>query len=619
MDERVLVEQLSAIAPNKVPWLPDEAAHLVVQRLKAEADRYWTINAHRSLELAETIVAIGERRNDRSQIALGGMARGDALQFLGRAAEAWDALEAAGTLFEQIGDAYGWARTRIGRLQLCADLNCVEETLADAARARTIFLQAGDDEKLLRLELNTGNTYYFLGKYRRALTHYDTALAIAVALGEPGQAYLGSINVNSGIALQYLGNFRAARERYEQSRALFARRGETSAVADTDLNLAYLEQAEGHYPQALRLLHQIAEVYAREALERDAALVERDMAECYLVLNRYTEAQELARKVRDVFSRLGAQYEEARTLIQLASVYAAAGKLDAAAAALDAAEPIFAALGATTWSATIRHWRGRIALEQGDTASARHEAAAAIEVFRGAGQDVNQATAAVLHGQACLADGDAVAAADAAVFALAVARRANIPPLRYTAHLLLGRIAERTGDERRAVRRYQAAAATVDRVERRLTLTLRPGFLQDKGEALRALIAVYLRTGQTSQAFEALEHAKSQVLLRYLSNREHLRWSQTDANSRILRGELDRLRAEHHWFYAQAYEPSVAGDRRASVRTRPPGDSVTRTTHARDQRTTISGGTGANSIARARLLAPCHPATARRRCADRVL
>jgi hypothetical protein len=52
------------------------------------------------------------------------------------------------------------------------------------------------------------------------------------------------------------------------------------------------------------------------------------------------------------------------------------------------------------------------------------------------------------------------------------------------------------------MRRYRAAVATVERVQRRLTITLRPGFLVDKEEALRALLALYLAAGQKERAFD---------------------------------------------------------------------------------------------------------------------
>jgi CHAT domain-containing protein len=113
----------------------------------------------------------------------------------------------------------------------------------------------------------------------------------------------------------------------------------------------------------------------------------------------------------------------------------------------------------------------------------------------------------------------------------------------------LGQIAEAQSNQGRAARRYQAAMATINRVQRGLTITLRPDFLEDKGEASRHLISLYLQTGQTVKAFETLENAKAQNWLAYLNNRERLHWSQDDATSRALIEELEGLRAEHQWFY----------------------------------------------------------------------
>src|SRR5690242_4802706 len=107
--------------------LPNADTAALVDHAKAEADRHWWINANRSLELAELIVRIGHARADQWQTALGTMARGDALKFLGQIEAAWDSLEEAGRLFQEVGDEVGWARTRIGRLICCVELNHVAE------------------------------------------------------------------------------------------------------------------------------------------------------------------------------------------------------------------------------------------------------------------------------------------------------------------------------------------------------------------------------------------------------------------------------------------------------------------------------------------------------------
>jgi hypothetical protein len=164
-----------------------------------------------------------------------------------------------------------------------------------------------------------------------------------------------------------------------------------------------------------------------------------------------------------------------------------------------------------------------------------------------------------------MAGGDLRQAWEAGRLVLAIARACNLPPLRYSAHLLLGRIAEARGSLARAAQRYRAAAATVDRVQRSLTITLRPGFLENKGEALRSLIGLQLRSGHVAQAFASLEQAKSQVLLSYLANRQQFRWAAADAQSQALIDELNRLREEHQWFYTLAHEPAGGEEGKTTI------------------------------------------------------
>ena len=62
----------------------DAAARaLLADRLKAEADRFWAIDPHVSLRLARAIVLLGHIAGDLKTIALGTMARADALRLLG--------------------------------------------------------------------------------------------------------------------------------------------------------------------------------------------------------------------------------------------------------------------------------------------------------------------------------------------------------------------------------------------------------------------------------------------------------------------------------------------------------------------------------------------------------
>src|SRR5919202_3096023 len=559
--EQLLEECDEAVA--RAEPLPDALAVEVVERLKQEADRYWFINPNRSLELADRILQIGERRGDLLQQALGTMARGDALKLLGRTEEAWETLDHAGKLFKQAGDEVGWARTRIGRLFICVDLKRVDVALADAERARNIFTQHNVPDKRLVLDLNTATVYNYLGDQRQALALLWSAPTAAKALGEAGLGWLGPLYSHIGFAYEALGDFHQALAFHEHARTLYTERNETRLIALAETNIAIIAMKQGHYRRALNLLHSAHDLYVAQNLDRDAVEVNRIIVECYLLPNRFTEARDLAQQVITAFGAFGETYQEALSCLELATAEAQLAEFPEAHAALDAAEQIFASLRAAEWMATTRLRRGRIALQQGDPATAHQEAVAAAACFDLGGQQGKYATAILLDGQAALARGDFMAATRAARTTLQLARHCNVPALRYTAHLVLGHVAEARGKLLHAARRYHAAAATVERIQRDLTITLRPGFLEDKGEALRALIGLHLRAGRAERALETLERAKSQVLLSYLANREQLRWAVDDARGRSLVEELDRLRGEHQWFYRLAHEQSTSPDERS--------------------------------------------------------
>lgn len=563
-------EQLERWLTDEIPSellstpLADDVAKKVVNLLKKEADRYWFIDSECSLEFADRIIAIGKARNDLSQEALGWMARGDALRFSGRMEESWDTLVRAGEMFEFAGDKVGWARTRIGRLYLAMKLNRVEETLLEGKEAQKILKRHGKYELLVRLNRARAVVYDSLGYAHRALRLFQSSLAMATRLGKSGEQHLGLLNLDIGATIENLGDFSQALIYYERAQAIFKTRGETRNIALIELNIAYIAQAQGHYRHALHLLHSILE-RGVDQFPMEYLAVKRLMTECYLQLNRYPDARSLAKEVIFAYQSYNAAYETARSLLNLATAEGELGNFSAADTALDKAENIFSTLGATAWQATTHLKRGRIALKQGDVKNAYQEAVAAATMYDSVGQLVNYANALLLEGQTLFARKEFEQAAKAGNITLRISQQFNVPSLRYTGYLLLGNIAEAQQQTTRAIRRYQAAASAIERVQRGLTITLRPGFLEDKGEASRSLIALYLRSGQVKNAFETLEHFKAQVLLGYLLNREHLRWAQDNAQSRALIDELNQLRAEHQWFYRLAHDPPRSEEHPSSI------------------------------------------------------
>ena len=555
-NDRAAYQRLHKLLPAELDGL--------VEQLKQRADQHWTIDPNISLDYASAIIRIGQETDKPAVVALGTMAKGDALKFLQQIDAAWEALDEAGRLFELAGDEVGWARTRIGRLFISVNVNRVDEALADAARAQRIFERYGNHDKLLRLMLNTGTVYNWLGDYQRALEIFHNSFDIIDRMGDAGDQYRSLVCTNIGYAHVYRGEFRDALLYFRQSLETCERRQETRGSALATINIADIERAQGHYRQALHLLHDALHL-TEVKHPREHAAAKREMIECYLQLNQYDEARRLARDVITAYQQLHAAFDEGITYQYLALAEGEARQFTAARAAVDRAEAVFRSLDAKSWVAVTQLVRGRLALLQGDTSEARHEAQAAGAFFHANVQHTNFSRAVLLEGQAQFAAGEAEAAAVSGTSALAIAKQYHVPAVRYSAHLLLAQIHESRGKTLRALRHYQSAAITVEHLQRQLTLTLRPGFLEDKSEAYRSLIRLYLNQGQTEAAFETLERAKSQVFFGYILNRENLYWRDEDAYSKTLREQLEALRAEHHWFYRLANPLPAVSEQQPAV------------------------------------------------------
>ncbi|NOK59898.1 MAG: hypothetical protein GFH27_549291n90 [Chloroflexi bacterium AL-W] len=569
MDIATLMDKLlrgEAATEALIASLNESEASTVVDRLKSEADRHWYIDANRSLALAELIIQIGRVRNNDWQIALGLMARGDALKFIGQFDDAWQAFDEAGQIFETIGDEVGWARTRIGRLFSSVELNRVEEALTDADIAREIFVQHGENERLAILLHNTAIVHMLIGDYHHALSLCHSALQIIEGINDEKYRFFGQLYNDIGYVHTMLGDFRQALVSFENARTSSSAQSELRGIALAEINIAHIFMTQGHHRRALHLLLHARDLYISEKFLLDSTRVNHDIVANYLFLNRYLEARDLAKHVIDSYGTYNAIHEEAQTLLLLASAEAELSNYEEAEILLDQAKSIFDNLNAIPWIATTQLRRARIALKQNNVPTARQIATDVVEKFNNSGQQVLLAEAMLLHGQANFVEQNLFVAEQSGRKALLIARRNNLPALRYSAHLLLGHIAEVEGNDRQAIRRYSAAIATVERLQHELTITLRAGFLEDKGGALRSLLALYLRKGQVGQAFDILERTKSQALLNYIANQDQLRWSSDDPASQLLIEELNRLREEHQWFYQLAHNrPGYKDEQKSAI------------------------------------------------------
>ncbi len=551
MDTEKILEQLLLEPPDMqvlaLP-LPDDIAEIVVTRLKQEVDRNWHDDANHAVKLSECIIHVGEQRRDLNQMALGVMARGDSLKFLGRLHDAWADLQYAGQLYLQGKNEVGWARTCIGRLYMSVDLNCVEETLEEAQRAREIFERHGEVERILRLNLNSAVVYMRIGQQQKALALYEASLLTAQSLGAAGKEYEGMLYINIGYSHIELGNMQEAYDYFQHAQQIFESASQSRGMILAELNIAYIQQSRGQYRQALQHLHRVEDM-ADVAFPWEYATARRMIVQCDLFLSRSEEAAELAQQVVVEYEKQGCEFEKAHTLRYLARALAELSQFEASQEALNAAEAIYAQAGAATWLANIHIQRGRISLQVKDDDTAVRLAESAYSAFEASGERMYLAEAALLRGQALFHQ---QAWLDAHLFArqvLDIARSLKQPGLQYSAHLLLGRINEAQGGMQRAMRHYQAAHSTIERMQQGLTITLRTAFLENKLDAIHSQFRLYISKGDIQCAFETLERMKTQVLFSYLTSQDNLHWATNDDSTSKLIEELEQLRQEHQWYY----------------------------------------------------------------------
>jgi tetratricopeptide (TPR) repeat protein len=566
MDTEQILEQLLANPPDETSLaqpLPDDVSEAVVAHLKDEVDRNWYNDPHRSVRLSEIIICIGQQRSDLNQIALGTMARGDSLKYVGNLNDAWAELEQAGNLYLEAGNDFGWARTRIGRLAICVDLNRVEQSLQEAQQARAIFEKHQDIDRVIRLNLNAGIVFNRLGKQREALFLYEEALELAKASGAAGEIHLGGLFTSLGYSYCELGKIEQALHYFEQAQILATTRNESRRRVIAELNIAYIEQLRGRYRQALHHLHNVQEL-TEMSLPLENAYARRMQVECYLRLSRYEEAVQLARAVADDYHNFDAAYEKALTLWFLATGLTHLALNAIAQDTLDEAEIIFETIGATTWIANSQLQRGYLALQTGDLAGAHKRAVQAYGAFEASQEQVYIAEAALLLGQIHRHYQRWLEATQTALQALNIARAARHPVLQYSAHVLLGHIHEAQADQHRAMRHYQAAHLTVERMQRGLTITLRTGFLTNKLDAIQSQLRLYLKRNDVVCAFLTLERMKAQTLFSYLTRQENLQWVMRDDLVAQRVGELNRLREEHQWYYEMLHGDFTDPDRKSA-------------------------------------------------------
>ncbi len=538
----------------------------LVAAFKGESDRHFGIDPRISYQFANKIITIGYIRQNWRQVALGVMARGDALRMMGVEREAWNTLRVAGKLFREEKDPVGWARTRIGLLPLAAAMDRMSFVEHVRRRARNIFVRCDETEFAIRLDMNTVYLYQTRGLYDTALALCEELIPLVQtsALRDP---HLIRIYTNMGFIYVEKGEIEEALKHHQMAWEMADKLGEEVMRLRARTNIAYIALIRGRYREALETLQEIVES-AGDDYPPERLIARRLIVKCYLSLNRFEDARELAwlitQEGSDEDRNKAKGLERGYALIDLATALAHQRQLDAAYATLEEADAIFRHAKAQNWRFHGRLRRGQIALRRGqvqDVEAALRDATDAAQHFQQNGELVNLEAARLLQAQAAFKTGELDEAARISTTILQTAISMDIPWLSYSSYLLLAQVAEMQKQMDATLDYYELAVQTVESMQRGLTITLRPDFLQNREDAFHGLVRLHLQRGDAVRAFDALERNKAQIFLSHVINRDDLRWSVEDAATRRRVEELETLRAQYHSFSQLAYgQPASDGD-----------------------------------------------------------
>src|SRR2546429_7568089 len=534
----------------------DTAIALLVELIKREADRQWNKDAEVSFTLAGYLLAIGDLVHNKAYHALGLMARGDALRRIDRDQDALPFFDAAGEEFLEIGDEVGWARTRIGRVSACVQLNRTSEVLRDAAAAREIFLLHG---KLLRagqIDVNAAIVNYELGQYDQALRLFDRAIETYLLQGEGVELNIARARGNKAITLAAQGKFREAVALHEQARATFAAYGgQEVAVAREELNIAQIYASQGHFSQALLLFDRSRAIFQQHNMHFQAAEVAQQICRCLVHLNRVREAYKLAGETVAYFRTYqGHRYNLANSLMYQAEAATLEGNYRDADEMLQEARNILEEGGFMALASIVRLQQAELYFAGGQLDASLREAQHVADAFAEQEALPQLARTALLQARIAATTRDISTAQYLCDHAPDIAQVQGLLDLKYRCDYLLGQVAEQQADLEAAARYYDRAVQGIDEVQNHLVLDERTSFLEDSGNIYQRAIILAIKRDNKDQALIYVEKAKSRVIGDYLRNNIDIRLRAGDKAGESILEDLAKLREEQAWYSSIVYE-----------------------------------------------------------------
>ncbi|MGA2101688.1 MAG: CHAT domain-containing tetratricopeptide repeat protein, partial [Candidatus Sulfotelmatobacter sp.] len=473
-------------------------------------------DASKARAVADLAHLVARQLDDSESLALALRAKANLFHVSGKNKAAVRCHERARGLFARVGNKTQMARTLSAAIQPLILLGEYDRAYAAAQEASTIFKEDGNEWRLARVELNTGNIFDRQDRFAEALECYERAYRHLWSHRDQDPDAVAVVLHNMAGCYVCLNDFHLAVRTYEEARTFAAQHAMPALVAQADYNIASLHYLRGEYSRSISLLRAAREACEKSGDQYHFALCHLNLSEIYLEMNMGAEAEETGAVAQSAFQRLGMRYEEGKSAVNLAIALSQQEKLEEALAHFEHARVLFLSEKNQVWTSLLDLYQAIALFKQGELdEEARRLATSALGFFK---KSANLSKAVLCHlllSRLSVRAKDLRPALKHCLRALICLRSIESPSLSCQAHGLTAQVLQSLGHSERAVEHYQLAKEFLEQLRSGIRSDeLKISFMRDRVEIYEGLVDLCLAGDQRDvrEAFGYIEQAKSRSL-----------------------------------------------------------------------------------------------------------
>lgn len=229
--------------------------------------------------------------------------RAQALSYLGRRAEAIEAVDQAERLLSAFGSlAHDRAIVRLVKALALQHLQRFDESLRLLEWCRAVFFDHGDAKRQLHCGMAEGTLLFRRGRFDAARDVFVSLLDCARGAGD--LEMMAGLHCNIGHCSVHVGEAAVARLHFTEAMRHFEALGDLTNALRVDLGFGRVLLARGETANGLATLRQAHARFRQHGMVEEAGLCGLDIVAVLLDDNRIAEARSLATEIAEDYEQL---------------------------------------------------------------------------------------------------------------------------------------------------------------------------------------------------------------------------------------------------------------------------------------------------------------------------